>query len=29
MKDRNDYDVSCPLCWAPELADQSLAQGNN
>jgi len=18
MKDRNDYDVGCPLCWAPE-----------
>ena len=17
MKDRNDYDVGCPLCWAP------------
>ena len=29
MKDRNDYDVSCPLCWAPEPVDQSLAQGND
>ena len=21
MKDRNDYDVGCPLCWAPQLTD--------
>jgi hypothetical protein len=19
MKDRNDYDIGCPLCWAPPL----------
>ena len=31
MKDRNDYDVGCPMCWAPEYANegQSLAQGND
>jgi hypothetical protein len=21
MKDRNDYDVGCPLCWAPVVTD--------
>ncbi|MFT4816491.1 MAG: hypothetical protein ACI9IQ_001990 [Cyclobacteriaceae bacterium] len=29
MKDRNDYDVGCPLCWAPESMESSLAQGND
>jgi len=29
MKDRNDYDVGCPLCWAPETMEQNLAQGND
>lgn len=29
MKDRNDYDIGCPMCWAPELADQSIAQEND
>jgi hypothetical protein len=31
MKDRNDYDVGCPMCWAPEYMDDkpSLAQGND
>lgn len=31
MKDRNDYDLGCPMCWAPEYVDevQSLAQGND
>jgi hypothetical protein len=29
MKDRNDYDVGCPLCWAPAPMDQSVAQGND
>jgi hypothetical protein len=28
MKDRNDYDVGCPLCWAPA-PEQSVAQGND
>ncbi|MBT71379.1 MAG: hypothetical protein CMQ15_04965 [Gammaproteobacteria bacterium] len=28
MKDRNDYDVGCPLCWAPAV-EQSVAQGND
>jgi hypothetical protein len=28
MTDRNDYDVGCPLCWAPEIASQDLAQGD-
>lgn len=28
MGDRNEYDVGCPLCWAPELQTESLAQGN-
>ena len=23
MKSRNDYDVGCPLCWAPVLAEES------
>ena len=27
MKDRNEYDVGCPLCWAPPIVDQSVAQG--
>lgn len=29
MKDRNDYDISCPLCWAPVVEGQSLAVGND
>lgn len=30
MKDRNDYDVGCPLCWAPSSLDsQSLADSND
>lgn len=31
MKDRNDYDVGCPMCWAPEYLNdnQSLAQSND
>ncbi|MSR10348.1 MAG: cytochrome c [Gammaproteobacteria bacterium] len=31
MRDRNAYDVGCPMCWAPEyMSDaQSLAQGND
>ncbi|MEX0618308.1 MAG: hypothetical protein WD180_05065, partial [Pseudohongiellaceae bacterium] len=29
MKDRNDYDVGCPLCWAPEAVTQSVAQGSD
>ena len=29
MKDRNDYDISCPLCWAPAAEAQSLAVGND
>ena len=31
MKDRNDYDVGCPMCWAPEYINDgsSLAQGND
>jgi hypothetical protein len=29
MKNRNDYDIGCPLCWAPQLAPQrQSAQGN-
>jgi len=28
MTDRNDYDVGCPLCWAPEIASQDLALGD-
>ena len=28
MKDRNDYDVGCPMCWAPEFVTPALAQGN-
>ena len=28
MKDKNEYDVGCPLCWAPEIASQDLAQGD-
>ena len=23
MKSRNDYDVGCPLCWAPVLTEES------
>lgn len=30
MKDRNEYDVGCPLCWAPSpLDDQSLADSDD
>jgi hypothetical protein len=32
MKSRNDYDVGCPMCWAPPLPAQQQttgAQGNN
>lgn len=31
MGDRNEYDVGCPMCWAPEYVNdaQSLAQGND
>jgi hypothetical protein len=25
MKSRNDYDIGCPLCWAPPLVQQSLS----
>jgi hypothetical protein len=30
MKDRNDYDIGCPLCWAPTPAppQKTTAQGN-
>jgi hypothetical protein len=28
MKDRNDYDVACPLCWAPALVSGG-SSGNN
>jgi mono/diheme cytochrome c family protein len=30
MKNRNDYDIGCPLCWAPPLqtAPNTTAQGN-
>ena len=27
MKDRNDYDVGCPLCWAPEVETVPAADG--
>ena len=27
MKDRNDYDVGCPLCWAPEVEAVPAADG--
>lgn len=29
MRDRNEYDIACPLCWAPEPQYDSLAQGND
>ena len=35
MKSRNDYDIGCPLCWAPPMAPQPQRvttgqnQGNN
>ena len=28
MKNKNEYDVGCPLCWAPEIASQDVAQGD-
>jgi len=28
LGDRNQYDIGCPLCWAPELVPETLAQGN-
>ncbi|MFM1895774.1 MAG: hypothetical protein RLZZ385_848 [Pseudomonadota bacterium] len=28
MQDRNEYDVGCPLCWAPSLMPETLAQGS-
>ncbi|MCB1670783.1 MAG: cytochrome c [Gammaproteobacteria bacterium] len=27
MTDRNDYDIGCPLCWAPETVSSTVAQG--
>jgi len=29
LGNRNEYDVGCPLCWAPVLAPETLAQGND
>jgi hypothetical protein len=32
MKSRNDYDIGCPLCWAPLIPQQrptTAGQGNN
>ena len=23
MKDRNEYDVGCPLCWAPQVMENA------
>jgi mono/diheme cytochrome c family protein len=28
MKRRNDYDIGCPLCWAPPVPQAASAQGN-
>jgi hypothetical protein len=31
LKDRNEYDIACPLCWAPVItsSNQSVAQEGN
>jgi hypothetical protein len=29
MKNRNEYDIGCPLCWAPETVSSTVAQGND
>ncbi|MFP3947909.1 MAG: hypothetical protein ACLFWG_04195 [Longimicrobiales bacterium] len=30
MKDRNEYDVGCPLCWAPALpTDENATAGGD
>ena len=29
MKDRNDYDVGCPLCWAPETLAVVTSEGDS
>jgi len=29
MQSRNEYDLGCPLCWAPEPVSASVAQGND
>jgi hypothetical protein len=29
MKDRNDYDVGCPLCWAPAIESVPAADGGS
>ena len=27
MKDKNEYDIGCPLCWAPEVTESETTQG--
>ena len=27
MKDKNTYDIACPLCWAPEVMERSATRG--
>ncbi len=27
MKDKNEYDIGCPLCWAPEVMEDATATG--
>jgi hypothetical protein len=29
MQDRNEYDIGCFLCWAPEVAPAAAAQGQD
>ena len=27
MKNRNEFDVGCPLCWAPEVMEKATEEG--
>ncbi len=27
MKDKNQYDIGCPLCWAPQVIEAATATG--
>jgi hypothetical protein len=29
MKDRNEYDIGCPLCWAPQVMEQATTTGGD
>ena len=27
MKDKNEYDIGCPLCWAPQVMEVTTTEG--